>query len=70
MVTSEYSSLASFRSGINQITIVSSRLDDVGRMDEVGESLLEKPDYRIFPENPLQLGFFLDSIGNGKVLKY
>ena len=66
MVISKYSSLASFRSGMNQTTIVSSRLDDVGRMNEVEESLLEKPDYRIFSENPLQLGFCLDCIGNGK----
>ena len=34
-------------------------------MDEVQGSLLECPYYRIYPENPLHLGFYLSSIGNG-----
>lgn len=67
MVLSRYSSNASFRCGMDQVAIMSSRLDDIGRMHEVEESLMENSFYRIFSENPLKLGFFLDSIGNGKI---
>ena len=67
MVHSDYSSLVSLRSGMSQSSILSSRINDQGRMDEVSDSLSANPDYRIFPENPLMLGFYLDSVRNGKL---
>ena len=62
---SHYTETFSFRSGVDQESIVCYHLDDSDRMDEVQASLLEHPYYRIFPENPLHLGFYLSSIGSG-----
>ena len=67
MVHSEYSSLVSLRSGMSQSSILSSRINDQDRMDEVSDSLSANPDHRIFPENPLMLGFYLDCVRNGKL---
>ena len=67
VVHSEYSSLVSLRCGMSQSSILSSRLDDRDRMDEVSDSLSANPDYRLFPENPLMLGFYLNSVRNGKL---
>ena len=67
MVHSEYSSLVSLRFGMSQSSILSSRINDQGRMDEVSDSLSANPDHRIFPENPLMLGFYLDCVRNGKL---
>lgn len=58
----------SFRSGLTQSAILTTRLvDDPDRMHEVEDSIVSNSLYRIFPENPLQFDFYLNSIGNGKV---
>ena len=64
-VVSQYTSNVSFRS-TDQEGILASRIEDYGRRNEVEASLLENPSFRIFPENPLQMGFFLESIIPGK----
>lgn len=56
-VPSRYTSSVSFRSG-TQESILPSRIDDHIRRQGVEESLIESPSYRIFLNNPLQLGFF------------
>jgi len=56
-----------FRSGICQDEIVCRCLrDEPDRMHEAQASMVDQPNYRIFCENPLQLGFYLFSRnGNG-----
>lgn len=65
-IHSHYSSNVSFRC-FDQGHILTSALDDHDRMHEVEDSLLENSLYRIFPENPLHFGFFLDTITTGKL---
>lgn len=65
-VESRYTNSVSFRS-IGQGDILSTRLDDLDRRHEVSHSLEENPSYRVFPENPLHMGYFLDSICIGTV---
>ena len=66
-ICSEYSDKVSFRSGLSQSAILSTRLmEDPDCMHEVEDTLLTNALYCIFPENPLQYGFYLNSIGNGK----
>lgn len=64
-VYSRYSSNVSFRS-LDQERVLTSTIDDYDHMHEVEDSLLENPLYRIFPENPLQMGYYLDSTTTGK----
>ena len=47
--------------------LLSSHINDQDRMDEVSDSLSANLDHRIFPENPLMLGFYLDCVRNGKL---
>lgn len=49
---------------------MTSRLEDCTRMDEVEESLTENPFFPVFPENPLKLGFYLESITTGNAPGY
>ena len=66
---SRYRSAFSFRSGLLQQDIVCSYLhDNPDRMQEAKDSMVDNPTFRIFQENPLHLGFYLDSIGTGDLL--
>lgn len=67
-VESEYSSNTSFRS-TDQEGILTSHAY-YGRRNEVEQSLLDNSDYRIFPENPLKMGFYLENIIPGKFSSY
>ena len=50
-----------------QDRILSGRVDDHDKMYEIG-CLLSKCDaYRLFSDNPLHMGFFLDSISGGEI---
>ena len=54
-----------FRSGLTQEDIVCSHANDnVARIYEVQESIVAYPEaeFRLFPENPLHMGYFLDNI--------
>ena len=54
-----------FRSGLTQEDVVCSHAnDDVARMYEAQESIVAYPEaeFRLFPENPLHMGYFLDNI--------
>ena len=54
-----------FRSGLTQEDIVCSHANDnVARMYEAQESIVAYPEaeFRLFPENPLHMGYFLDNI--------
>ena len=53
---------------LDQKRILTSRIYDDAHMHEVEDSVIENPFYRIFPENPLQLGFFLESITPGELM--
>lgn len=64
--TSRYRKEFSFRSGLLQEEIVSRRSQDPDRMDEAQGLLADQPIYRVFDENPLDLGFFLEHIGDGR----
>ena len=66
-VPSRYTSSVIFAGGLDQEEVLSTRLDDRDRMDGIGESLIESPLFRIFKENPLQLGFYLESITTGNI---
>ena len=69
----QYSSKFFFRLGLLQEDIVCYKLyDDPGRMHEAQAAVVASPSshYHIFPENPLNLGFFLHSIENGTYNKH
>ena len=68
-IISQYTTNVSFRSGMTQDSILQSRLEDRDRMYEVQESLSDNSSYRLFPENPLQLGFYLETITTGDSAK-
>ena len=65
-----YSSKFTFRIGLQEETVCYKLYDDPDRMYEAQESLISSPasHYPLFHENPLQLGFFLYSIGTGAVV--
>ena len=66
-IESKYSKKISFYTS-TQDRILSSRLDDHDQMYETQCSLSESDAYRLFPDNPLHMGFFLDRIfGNLQV---
>lgn len=68
MTPSRYASKAIFRTGKSQASLLStSKHCAVDLNHEVEESLCEKQEYRVFLDNPLKMGFFLDTIGNGMV---
>lgn len=59
---SEYSDDVGFKS-MGQDVILSHHLhDDDDKMYEVQCSLAQSDTYRLFSDNPLQMGYFLDSI--------
>ena len=65
---SRYAPTSVFHAGLNQVSLLStSRHCDIDLNHEVEESLCEKQDYRLFLDNPLKMGLFLDTIGNGDV---
>ena len=68
-IISQYTTNVSFRSGMTQDSILQSRLEDRDHMYEVQESLSDNSSYRLFPENPLQLGFYLETITTGDSAK-
>lgn len=71
MTHSRYSSKAVLRSGLSQECALStSQLCSPDLNHEVEQSLIEVPLYRLFPENPLKMGFYLYSIGNGIITTY
>ena len=65
---SRYTNNVSFRSGLSQGSILSVRIEDDLRMHEVEESLQQNSYFRVFSENPLQRGFYLDSITTGMLV--
>ena len=50
-----------------QDRILSGRVDDHDKMYEIGCSLSKCDCYRLFSDNPLHMGFFLDSISGGEI---
>ena len=50
-----------------QDRILSGRVDDHDKMYEIGCSLSKCDCYRLFVDNPLHMGFFLDSISGGEI---
>ena len=69
-VPSRYTNSVSFRCGMDQASILTSRIEDCIRMNEVEESLTENPFFRVFSENPLKLGFYLESITTGNFFHF
>ena len=70
-VLSKYSGKYSFRCGLSQEDILCYRLpDDPETMFATRDSVAEAPQaqFRIFPENPLGMGFYIACIDNGKFL--
>lgn len=65
--TSRYSEKVTFRS-TSQGDLLATTLEDVDRMHEIRDSLVDNPHFRIFSENPLQLGHFLGTISVGKLI--
>ena len=64
----EFSDKHTFRFGLTQEDIVCSHLnDDLDRMHEAQALLVASPEaqFRLFPENPLKMGYFLESIEDG-----
>lgn len=66
---SRYTKNVSFRS-MNQEDILATRLEEDDRRHEVSDSLIENPHFRVFAENPLHLGYYLDRISVGKIGRY
>lgn len=52
-----------------QDRILSGRVDDHDKMYEIGCSLSKCDCYRLFSDNPLHMGFFLDSISGGEIYR-
>ena len=66
MTPSRYSSKAVLRSGLTQESVLAtSQFCSIELNHEIEESIAEAPLYRLFPDNPLNMRFYLDSIGNG-----
>ena len=60
MTLSRFSSNAVLRCGMSQAAVLSSQDSDADEEDQAGNQ-----QYRLFADNPLKMGFYLDSIGNG-----
>ena len=66
MTLSSYSLNAVLHGGLSQSTILlTSQHCYFDLMHEVEGSLTENSCHRVFPHNPLQMGFYLDTIGDG-----
>ena len=63
-IFSEYDMQKVVFSSYTQRRILSERLDDHDYMDEIRSSMVECEEYRLLKDNPLHMGFFLDSISD------